>query len=92
MVPPKDRFAQGGVKCSFGIQNAKFEENFLMCELKGMEAISNIFLMLEYSISLTKVGGHLQVRVEQFYVHNGIHFRIFQSVLFSGQKYKYFNL
>jgi hypothetical protein len=43
VVPPKDRFAQGGVECSFGM-NAKFEENFLMCELKGMEAIlNNIF-------------------------------------------------
>ncbi len=47
MVPLKDGFAQGGVEGSFGIQNAKFEENFLMCELEGMEAIfGNIFKMI----------------------------------------------
>ncbi len=39
VVPLNDGFAQGGVECSFGIQNAKFEEIFLMCELEGMDAI-----------------------------------------------------
>jgi hypothetical protein len=67
MVPPKDGFAQGGVECSFGIQNAKFEENFLMCELEGMEAILGNILKNVYQINILKDGSKLKFIAKLIY-------------------------
>jgi len=45
-------------------------------------------LPLHWSFTNDSTIGHLQARVEHFCVHNGVHFRIFHSVLFTRKKYK----
>jgi hypothetical protein len=59
---------------------------------KGLKERKLQGLPLHWFFTNDSTIGHLQVRVEHFCVHNGVHFRIFHSALFIGQKYKFLYL